>query len=147
MSDVELKLVQLLKDKYPDALAFIIKFNEACHRIDDIIDECKCESEFVMETFFLWTELLSSNFYASHRVYLYPSIVLIFNTYADSNKMMAKDQPDWKQKYGDALRFVGNDIVIQIVTLLCGWKSARELSILLREHSYIIHHDGNGNPQ
>lgn len=138
------KIESLLKD-YPEALDFLTIFHDLCHRIDDIIDEKNTNSEFIINSFICAAGVYSCKFYRDNVVELFPLVCHISNTFADS-VIMENSSIDWQRNFGDAIRNCANDMVVYVVAKLCGWQQAREISMLLREDSYLKHHTENGLP-
>lgn len=138
------KLQQYLNHD-PEAVKFIQSFCQYCHDIDDIIDGDKTNTEHILKTFCNAAAIYSSNFYHRYSLQLYPIVLNITNTYADSVKW-EKSDVDWKRAVSDTLRSCGNDMIYIVVGICSGYDAMRDVSALLREVSYNHHHDEIGKP-
>lgn len=140
-----LEKLQIYLGNCPDAIRFVKAFQDYCHNIDDIIDEKITDPEKILKVFLQAASIYSSNFYIKYSTQLYPLILVITNTYADSVKM-ERSGVAWKKKVSDVLRSTGNDILIFVVGIVAGWESMRDVSELIREYSYAEHHNELGEP-
>ena len=127
-----------------EALAFLICWAKLAHRIDDIVDKDITTPEEIIRTFVLSTELFSCNFYVANRQSLLPILYLVFNDYADSEKMKGSSIA-WKRDLSDQLRFCGNNLIKAVAGICCGYDVIREISEVLWEDSNKTHHDEKGN--
>lgn len=129
-----------------EAVRFIVAFNEYCHAVDDIIDgDAKVDKEFIIKTFIQATALYSSNFYHKYAVQLYPIVLNLTNSYADSVKWEGAEEK-WKRDISDVLRMSANDMITIVVGLVGGYDAMREVSCLMREVGYNRNHDTQGLP-
>lgn len=138
--DVEAEL-----EVYPEALDFIKLYGAYCHALDDIIDEKNCDSEFVLSVAALGMRVYSSKFYHENINWLYPVILIIHNTYADSC-LMEHSPIKWKREFGDAYRCCGNEIILAVLHHYKGYETMRKYSMRIREDSYRRHHTELGMP-
>lgn len=129
----------------PEAVRFIKAYIEYCHDIDDIIDNAITDPEFILKTFLKAAAIFSSNFYVKHSEQLYPLIIVITNSYADSVQF-ERSKEGWKLQASDVLRHCAIDMVLLVVGIVAGYDAVREISPLLREHNYNQHHDAEGKP-
>lgn len=142
------KVLALKLQKYlshdPEALRFVHAFNDYCHSIDDIIDEKITDPEKVLKVFVEAATVYSSNFYQRHSRELYSLVLTITNTYVDSIKW-EKDIDLWKRNASDVLRSCGNDMMLLVIGLVAGWDAMRDVSELVRNYSYVSHHNLQGD--
>lgn len=138
-------LEELFRSK-PHALAFMREFLEFCHKIDDYVDGdvAKTDENF-LAILANSCRLYSCNYFAANSHLLYPLIINITNSYADS-LIYENSKEKWKRQFGDVLRSSGNEMILGIINLEYGYEKAREFSLLIREDSYYQHHDIKGNP-
>lgn len=125
-----------------EALEFVVGFLVYCNFVDDIVDG-KADAEHVIMTFEFSAMLYTSEFYRRHFAVLLPLIKATGNAYADSVKFEGAAE-EWKQRYGDMLRQVGNEVLCACVELENGYAAKREFSEKLREISYKTHHNEKG---
>lgn len=136
------KLDEILGDNL-DAKNFLIAYHTYTHRIDDIVDEKITDSEFLLKTFELASSIFSSNFWRQYGANLFLVEKLINNDYADSVLYENSTDP-WKRHQADVLRHAGNKMVFAVIYLVKGYDALREVSSLIRENSYLHHHDEEG---
>lgn len=127
-----------------DAIAFVYCWLLYCHAIDDIIDGDKTDSEHIIKTFQFSTTLHTSNFFLKNWATLNPIIDVAFNSYADSVKL--EKGVKWERNYADVLRQVANEVIVAVVGIVAGYDKKREISLELRQLSYLEHHDLTGKP-
>ncbi len=136
-----LKDVFAMLDDHPDAKLMLKTYCNYCHDVDDIIDEKKIDSEHVLKTQAMMSDILNSDFWVKNAHFLYIVEALINNDYADSNILMnkPKDSPEYQQ--GDVLRCSGNLMIFAVILLTKGRDALRKVSLAIREASYKAHHD------
>ena len=137
--------LQLYLSHDQDAIRFIKAFGSYCHEIDDIIDEKITDPEKILRTFVNAAAIYSCNFYQRFADRLYPTVLLITNEYADSVKW-EKNDDSYKEHISDVLRSCGNNMLILVVGIVAGYEAMRDVSCLIRETSYLKHHDELGKP-
>lgn len=139
------RLQELLHGQ-PDAIRFFYAWFDYCHYIDDLVDgDIDKTPENVLRLCVKAAALYSSNFYQRYATSLYPVVLTITNTYADTVKW-EDSQTAWKQQHADVMRHCGNDMIIMVVGLVAGWDAVREISEMLHEQSYLDHHTTEGIP-
>lgn len=148
-SELEFRLNAIL-NREPDAVRFFKAFNAYCHEIDDAIDEYWFKDkplppEVLIKLQVTSAALFTSNFYHRYGKDLYPVILVIANTYADSVKW-EHDKEAWKRHYANVMRHAGNDMLLVIVGVIGGWDAMREVSVMLRELSHDQHTSIAGEP-
>ena len=128
-----------------DAHEWLTNFELYCNKIDDIIDEPKCraDNEFILRTFFFSCELFSSDFYVTHRKFLFPTMLLITNAYADSVKFEQSTE-QWKKTIADVTRCALSMMIVQVVYLFVSYDKMREISPRLCACGWDAHHDKLG---
>lgn len=119
-------------DRNPDAGRFINTFIEYTHRVDDIIDEKITDSEFILKTLIMLTELHTSNYYIKNADFLFGFFIAIGNEYADSCNMERSNET-WKKEHAKVIRQTGINMLYAILYRECGWDTLREFSLLVRE--------------
>ena len=87
--------IAFIWQKNPEAGRFLNHFIEYTHRVDDIIDENITDSEYVLKTLVMLSELHSSNYYLKNSDFLFGILITIANGYADSVSM-EKSNIVWK---------------------------------------------------
>ena len=103
---------------YPEALSFLESYITYCHAIDDIIDNEEKSKDHIIQTFMLGERVFSSRFYHDYCYALYPTCLLISNTYRDSVKLEAEaSKEEWKAKYADVLRHAAHDMICLVIFL------------------------------
>lgn len=137
-------------NKEPDAVRFFLAWNSYCHAVDDVVDDFSLKglpvpAEVLLRLLVQAAALYSSNFYQRYATQLYPLVLTITNAYADSVKWEKSDHSA-KLQMADSLRTYGNEMLLTVIGLVEGWETLREISPLLREHSWNCHHDETGKP-
>jgi len=129
-----------------EALVFCLAFAKHCHNVDDIIDEKRENTDFILGAFEFAAYLYSLSFYRKHAHMLLPVIKAVTNAYADSVKFEKEKTCKWKQHYSDVLRQSGNEVVVAAVEISKGYNAKRIISEKFREISYLRHHTKEGEP-
>jgi len=140
MSDNLQKKIEQLLAPHPEAWEFVLKYNEYCHAVDDIIDDEKkrADNEFILKAFQLAADVYSTPFYRRHVDVLRPIEFMVNNTYADSVKW-EKSAETWKRRDAQAIRHVGIDMFFIVVAITYGRETMRELSDEMRTYSHLKH--------
>lgn len=139
-----LRRLQDILNKEPDAVRFFYAWNDYCHFVDDLVDgDVEKTSENILKLCVKAAALYSSNFYTRYSVQLYPVVLTITNSYADSVKW-EDSQEAWKQQHADVLRACGNDMLMVVVGIVDGYDAMREVSEMIRQLSYNQHHTVEG---
>jgi hypothetical protein len=142
----DVKLVVEICKGNKDAEAFLHSYRLAAHQIDDVIDPPPVTTEFISRTFMAVVTLFGTNqFYCDNRAFLYPLIITGLNCYATSVEWEKSSQLH-HQRMADMLRSSGN-MVLMFVALMCGGvEHMREMTPIILELSWKLHHDKDGNP-
>lgn len=127
-----------------EALDFLQAWTLYAHAIDDIVDNDRKDPEKFIDTLALANCVYSSSFYQAYNPFLRSIVLSVTNDFADSLKW-EKATEEWKARWADTLRFCGNQMVVAVATIVGGWQLARQVSLLLREDSYMNHHK-DGQP-
>lgn len=145
-SNLQGRLIELFQHK-PEALRFVKEFFEYCHEIDDYVDgDCEQTHENFLAILAKACKLYSCPYYAANHSVLYPIVISITNSYADSVNYEDSKFDKWKHQYADVLRSAGNDMLLAVIQHEFGYKEMREISPWVRAESYYQHHDIQGNP-
>lgn len=137
--------------KHPGAWEFISNYAILCHGFDDLIDRDNPEigdyKEFALDLFGHVIDVYSCKFYRDNVLWLYPLIKNIHRAFADS-VLWEKSAVDWQRTVADVLRCGGNGLVAAMLEHLCRLQPAevRNLSLIIREDSWMRHHDKDGKP-
>jgi len=124
------------------AYTFLCQWHETVHQIDDIVDEDVDSKEKTIECFIRLHELYANPFYRKHEDKLSMVVTLVTNMYADSVEW-EKSDTEWKRKWGDFLRFAGNEMAYAVAYIVGGWTHLRFISRMFRVLSYTDHHTEN----
>src|SRR5260370_42439230 len=132
-----------------EAYKFIIAWQDQSHKLDDIIDNCESDPEVIIETMLSGQDLVLCPFFLQYKATLYPLHFLALSNYADSIKW-SRESVDYKQRIADIIRSCGNDMLLTVCAICSNpeeevaWRRIRRLSLILRELSYVTHHDKKG---
>jgi len=134
-----------------DALHYCNLWFKYCHGIDDLLDTSIdgrpiMSKEEILSLFFQAACLFNSKFFVEHRQLLFPIVLQVTNTYADS--------VEWEQSpkahlrvIADVLRTCGNEMLIMVALICGGEKHMRTVSQVLKEKAWLLQHDNSGNPK
>lgn len=133
------EIFEILVDR-PDAQQFLVSYFNYCHRIDDMIDQCITESEYILKTQALASDIMNCKFWQENASFLYIVDALVNNDYADAN-LWENNVIEWKKSHADVLRHSGNLMLYTVILITKGREALRSISPKLREVSYLMHHD------
>lgn len=128
-----------------DALNFLKAYCRYCHKIDDTIDEKNYTSEHVLETSDLACQVFNCNFFRQYAAQLYLVDRLINIDYADS-VIWEQSKIEWQRNQADVLRNAANHMTFAVILIVCGREALRDVSMKIRTHSHLRHHDEQGKP-
>lgn len=133
-----------------DAMQFNDLWYKYVHDIDDLLDTRTDErpimsTDQILGIFASAAVLYNCPFFVRHRNLLFPIVLSITNTYANS---VAWERSPLKrrQQMADVWRTCGNEMYDMVSMITGGWNRARETSPLIRDRDWIGQHDDNGNP-
>jgi hypothetical protein len=127
----------------PDAVRFLMAWQEYVHRVDDIIDKDRCSAEDVLTAFALAIRLYSDPFYLRNIAALRQIALNCTSAYADSVEWESSVIP-WQREWADHYRHFGNEMVVAVATIVGGYEHARKVSPFLRVVCYTEHHGRDG---
>ncbi len=133
----------------PDAMAFNDVWHNYCHGIDDLVDSMQdgrptMSKEQIVGLFATAAMLYNMPFYRKYREMLFPVVLLVTNTYADS-VAWEKSPVKHKRIMGDVMRICGDEIYLTVAAIKGGWSGMRQISPDMRERDWLGHHDKDGN--
>lgn len=155
-----LELLRITLEKYfknrMDAWNWLMLCRHYTHSIDDVHDipERRADDEYIGLVFNKALDLYSHDFYVTHRHKLYSIFKLAHNTYYDSLKW-EKSTIEWQRTFADVIRNCANEFVLTVLEIVVleetqsydlAYAAKREVSLLLREKSWLDHHDADGKP-
>ena len=160
MSDTKEELDKQFKellDKYlgrrPEAFRWVIDLWTLGHDIDDVIDipERRASSQFLMQVWSKYLDVLSAPFYHRYIERLYPLVKVVHHVYADSLEWEKED--GWKGQFADVFRCSGSHLIIAVIEIVTyeetgsydlSYEAAREVSMLAKECAWYAHHNEKG---
>jgi hypothetical protein len=122
--------------------AFLALWNQYVHAIDDIVDG-QATPETTITTFACAANVFSHPFYLANRAALYAVVMLVANAYADSVSWEKSDR-DGQRTMSDVLRFAGNEMLFAVALICGGYAHLRKISPVVRERSWLDHHNDKG---
>lgn len=142
-------LRKYLLNQNPDALLWIQAYGLFVHAVDDIIDndapKDKTRQQLILQTFEFAESVYSNHFYIKHIGTLRPLIKMTSNAYMDSVLWEGADEP-WKRQVSDALRQIGNEVLLAVIEICGGFNARRQASLEIRQVSWHAHHLKDGTP-
>jgi hypothetical protein len=127
---------QLLLNKLNEIFA---PYPDYVHYVDDLCDkDIEFSSETLLELTMKAATLYSNNFYRQNASLLYPIIMTVNNSYADSNNWETSKE-DWKKRQADVIRHEALNVFFMVVYILVGYKKLREISPAMREYTHFKH--------
>lgn len=143
------RVKNLLIQDHPDALLWLVGYATYAHAIDDIIDqdipEDQHRQQFMLRTFEFAESIYSNIFYIQNVSRLRAIVKMASQSYMDS-VLWEKDPIAWKRQVSDTLRHQCNDVLLTVIEICCGIERRQELSLEMRELSYLCHHNEEGAP-
>lgn len=133
------------------AVEFLKAFSNLCHMVDDLIDRdnpaIRDYRLLALDTYCLAAEVYSCDFYAKHRLWLFPVVMNVHRVYSDS-VVWEKSEIEWRRQYADALRCCGSEVLMAILHHLChiSYSDLRRISQACREDIWEKSHDSEGRP-
>lgn len=120
------------------------------HGIDDLIDTMQdgrplMNKEEMISLFFKAALFYNHPFYKKNQAILFPIILQITNTYADSVAWEQSPKAHLRAM-GDVFRTCGNEFYIMIALLCGGEKHMRSFSAAIKERDWLMQHDVEGYP-
>lgn len=121
-----------------------------CHGIDDLVDTMvdgrpSMSKEEMISLFFSAALFYNDPFYRAHSTVLFPIILQVTNTFADS---VAWENSSKKhlRAMGDVFRTCGNEFYVMIALICGGEKHMRKMSMAIKERDWLGQHDKDGHP-
>lgn len=133
-----------------DAILFCSAWMTYCHQIDDIIDTMEdgrptMEPQEILSTFANAALIYNNPFYIKNQKMLFPVALLITNAYCDVVNY-EKSPKKHLRAIADVIRCNGNEMFFMVAMLCGGYNHMRKYSNIIREKSWMLQHDENGNP-
>jgi hypothetical protein len=127
-----------------DAIDCCDLFYRYCHGIDDLLDTMEdgrptMPKEEILSIFIMAGCLYNCPFFRKHSMTLFPVIIAITNSYADS-VAWERDPLAHRRTIADVLRTVGDDFFFMIAMICGGWSHMRKVSGQIREVDYLRQH-------
>lgn len=144
------KLNRLVCRDNVDALEFCGMWYHYCHGIDDLIDTMQdgrptMSKEQIIGLFLKAAMFYNSKFFIAYRHMLYPLVISITNTYADSVAWEKSSKPHLRTM-GDVFRTCGNEMFFMVALICGGPDHMRRVSQPVKERDYLAQHDAQGYP-
>ena len=133
-----------------EAMEFNDLWYKYVHGIDDLIDTMvdgrpKMTQDQMIQLFFNAAGLYNCTFFAKHRSLLFPIILSITNTYANSVSW-EKSPFDRRRTMADVWRTCGDEMYDMVAMIVGGWQHVREISPLIRDRDWMGQHNSDGKP-
>lgn len=132
------------------AMAFNDLWYNYVHGIDDLIDTLedgrpKMSKEQIISLFFHAALFYNDPFYVANRDVLFPIVLQVTNTYADSVAWEQSPKPHLRAM-GDVFRTCGNEMFIMVALLCGGEQHMRKFSRRIKERDWLGQHNELGQP-
>ncbi len=149
-AETALKWNRMLCKDDPEAMDFNDIWYNYCHGIDDLIDTMEdgrptMNGEQIMAVFGQAALLYNHPFYRKWSHFLFPVILLVTNSYADS-VAWEKSPLNRRRIMADVLRTCGDEMYYIIAMIKDGWGHMRTVSPVIRERDWLGQHDKDDNP-
>lgn len=133
-----------------DAIMFCNLWYHYCHGIDDLIDTMQdgrptMSKEEMLSLFLRAAVLYNCKFFREYSHMLFPIVISVTNTYADSVKWERSSKPHLRMM-GDVFRTCGNEMFFMVGFICGGPEHMRRLSAPIKERDFLGQHDQQGNP-
>lgn len=121
-----------------------------CHGIDDVFDtrvdgRPTMTNAQLMKIFWAAAMLYNCEFYVAHQKQLFPIVIMVTNAYADVVDWERAPE-ERRRKIADVLRCCGNEFFFAVAMIVGGLNHMRAVSPRIRETSWTLQHDENGDP-
>lgn len=133
-----------------EAMIFCDYWYNYVHGIDDLIDTMedgrpRMSKDQMIGLFFKAALLYNCSFFVANRDILFPIVLQITNTYADSVAWECSPK-EHLRKMADVFRTCGDEMYV-MVALLCGGEDhMRQMSRAIKERDWLGQHDEHGKP-
>lgn len=133
-----------------EAMSFNDLWYHYVHGIDDLIDTMEdgkpaMSQEQIIALFINAAMLYNCPFFVRHRDLLFPTVILVTNSYADS-VAWEKSSINRRRVMADCLRCCGDEMYYMVAMIKGGWEAMRKYSPVIRERDWIGQHDEKDNP-
>ena len=128
-----------------EAMEFNDLWYKYVHAIDDLIDTMvdgrpKMTRDEIIQIFYNAAGFYNCAFFVKHRVLLFPIVVSVTNSYA--NSVSWERSPFARRRLmADVWRTCGDEMYDMVAMIVGGWQHVREMSPLIRDRDWIGQHD------
>jgi hypothetical protein len=133
-----------------EAMAFNDQWYRYVHGIDDLIDtmqdgRAQMSQDQIIGLFLNAAFLYNTPFFIRHRNLLFPIVLSITNTFANS-VAWEKSSLNRRRIMADVWRTCGDEMYDMVAMIVGGWNHVRVTSPLIRDRDWIGQHDTNDKP-
>lgn len=141
MNNLELleDIKEIFKD-HPQAVEFLVLYNEYIHKVDDLIDDNGSFRDILKVTS-MASALYTMPFWVEHGSKLLLVDQLINNQYADSVEWESSKE-EWMQQDSKCLCHSGYNMNFAVILMIKGYDSLRKISSKWRERAHRKHLKG-----
>jgi len=133
-----------------EAMAFNDLWYRYVHGIDDLIDTAldgrtRMSQDQIIEVFINAALLYNTPFFIRHRNLLFPIVLSITNTFANS-VLWERSPLNRRRIMADVWRTCGDEMYDMVAMIVGGWNHVRTVSPLIRDRDWIGQHDKQDKP-
>lgn len=134
-----------------DAMVFCDFWYQYVHGVDDLIDTMqdgrpRMSKDQMIGLFFKAALLYNCSFFVANRDLLFPIVLQITNTYADS-VAWERSPKEHLRKMSDVFRTCGDEMYVMVALIVGGEEHMRQMGRAIKERDFVLQHDEHGNPK